>query len=295
MKRKVIVNKNEIINERTFNARTAVRSGKYALNVVFSGEADYTIEKRKIRLVPDSFIYLNHDTVYTNWIDSNVEVRTLSVLFDPDFVQDFENSNLLRDHLLLDNPHGYPQRESRFVESIYPLQGNIKFNALQLSKHIENGLNDQFLLTEYTTHCLLDYYSLYHSEIINREASLQFLSGSTKAEILKRLSLARDFMISNYNRRIHLEEIAQMACLSVNHLLRTFKQAYQQSPHQFLTEVRLQQAKHLLKNTELTVNEIVNIIGFECSSSFIRLFRSIFKVTPGQYRRSTCNLVAFAY
>ncbi|MNY61257.1 HTH-type transcriptional activator RhaS [compost metagenome] len=91
-------------------------------------------------------------------------------------------------------------------------------------------------------------------------------------------------MISNYNKNIRLDDIAQMACLSVNHLLRTFKQAYQQSPHQFLTKIRLQQAKHLLKNTDYPVNEIVDIVGFECPSSFIRLFRNSFNITPGQYR-----------
>lgn len=284
MKSSIFVNGNEIISETTYSAYYPELSGKYAFNVVFSGEADYIVERRNIKLVPDSFIFLNHDTCYSNKIDSAVEVKTFSVLFDPGFVHDFEYSNLLRDHELLDDHDEFKPRESRFVESIHPLRGNIKFNLLHLVKHVQNGLYDQLLLDEYLNHCLLNYYSLYHSEIIRREASLQFLNGTTKTEILKRLSVARDYMISNYNKRIHLEEIAQTACLSVNHLLRTFKQAYQQSPHQFLTKIRLQQAKHLLKNTEYPLSEIVDMVGFECPSSFIRLFRNSFKVTPGQYR-----------
>src|SRR5690606_8438006 len=147
----------------------------------------------------------------------------------------------------------FKQRECRLVEFIYPLESNIKFNVLQLVRQMEQESGDPRLLVEYLNHTLLDYYEIYESEVIKREASLQFLNGSTKAEILKRLSVARDYMISNYKNRIQLEEIAQMACLSVNHLLRTFKQAYQQSPHQFLTKVRLQQAKYLLKNTDYPV------------------------------------------
>lgn len=284
MKSKVVINRNEIISEKTYSAYYPKLSGKYAFHVVFNGQADFTMDKRNITLVPNSFIFLNHDTCYTNKIESNVEVKTFSVFFDPAFVHDFEYSNLLKDHALLDNPKGFKPRDSRFVESIHPLQGNIKFNLLHLSKHVENGINDELLLDEYLNHCLLNYYSLYHSEITMRKASLQFLNGKTKTEILKRLSLARDFMISNYNRRINLTEIAQIACLSVNHLLRTFKQAYQQSPHQFLTKIRLQQAVHLLKNTNYSVNEIVDLVGFECPSSFIRLFKNSFKVTPKQYR-----------
>jgi AraC family transcriptional regulator len=110
------------------------------------------------------------------------------------------------------------------------------------------------------------------------------MNNTVDAEILRRLSLAENYIMSNYDRNIKLDDIAWAACLSVNHLLRTFKQTYQQSPHQYLTKFRLQQARHYLKNTDYPVNEIVSMVGFECPSSFIRLFKSSFNVTPGQYR-----------
>ncbi|WP_316813827.1 AraC family transcriptional regulator [Pedobacter heparinus] len=281
---RILIDKNEIITEVTYDAHNPFFTGKYAFNAVFNGEVNYAIEKRQLTLVPGSFIFLNHDTCYSKKIDSAVEVSTLSVLFDPEFVRDFEYAYYTETETLLDNPTGFKQRQPRFIESIYPLQGDIKYNLQHLSRHIENGTDDQLLLNEYLYHCLINYYNLYHSEIVSREASLKFLSCSTKTEILRRLSIARDYMISNYNKNIRLDDIAQTACLSVNHLLRTFKQAYQQSPHQFLTKIRLQQAKHLLKNTDYPINEIVDILGFECPSSFIRLFRNSFNVTPGQYR-----------
>lgn len=281
---KILVNGVEIIRETTCNLCAPKLTGKYALHVVFAGEVDYTIEKRNITLVPGSFIFLNADTCYTKNIDSVTEVETLTILFEPEFVRDFESSVLLNEHLLSDSSEVIKQRKIRLLESIYPLQGDIRFNLLQLARQAETGVCDASLLTEYLNHTLLDYYDIYNSEVIKREASLQFLNGGTKTEILRRLAVARDYMVSNYKKRLQLDEIAQAACLSVNHLLRTFKQAYQQSPHQFLTRVRLQQAKYLLKNTDYPVGEIVDIIGFECPSSFIRLFRNSFNVTPGQYR-----------
>jgi AraC family transcriptional regulator len=110
------------------------------------------------------------------------------------------------------------------------------------------------------------------------------MNNTIDAELLRRLSLAEDYIVSNYDRNIRLDDIAWAACLSVNHLLRTFKKTYQQSPHQYLTKFRLEQARHYLKNTDYPVNEIVAMVGFECPSSFIRLFKSSFNVTPGQYR-----------
>lgn len=279
----MLVDGTEIIREITSDARYTGLKGRYALHIVLTGEAAYTIQKRQITLVPGSFILLNPDTCYTQKIDSSVEVETMTILLDPQFVYDFECSGLFKDYFGPD-AEKFKRRGLRFVESIYPLEGNIKFNLSQLIRQLDSEVTDASLLKEYLTHLLLDYYELYDTEVIKREASLQFLNGGTKTEIMKRLSVARDYMISNYKKRIQLDEIAQTACLSVNHLLRTFKQAYQQSPHQFLTSVRLQQAKYLLRNTNYPVGEIVDIIGFECPSSFIRLFRNSFNVTPGQYR-----------
>lgn len=281
---KISVDGAEIIREIAYNSCHSKLTGKYALHVVITGEVNYTIEKRNVTLAPGSFIFLNSGTCYTEEINSATEVEKLTILFDTDFIQDFEGSSLFKEYLSPAYAENLRLKGKCLVESIYPLKGNIKFNVLQLIKQINDGVKDPVLLTEYLKHTLLDYYDLYDSEVIKREALLQFLNGGTKAEILKRLSVARDYMISNYKNRIQLDEIAQVACLSVNHLLRTFKQAYQQSPHQFLTSVRLQQAKYLLRNTNYRVGEIVDIVGFECPSSFIRLFRNSFNVTPGQYR-----------
>lgn len=281
---RVLVNKNEIVSELTYDAYCPEITGKYAVNAVFSGEVDYTVDRRKLTLLPGSFIFLNDDTCYSQRISSREGVNRLSILFDEDYIADFEYAVLENDAMLLDYPSGSKRDRPRLLESIYPLHGDIKFNLMHLGKHVDNGIQDQLLLNEYLNHCLMNYYQLYQSEITAREASLNFLNGSTKAEMLKRLSVARDYMFSNYNKNIRLEDVAEVACLSVNHLLRTFKQAYQQTPHQYLTKVRLSQAKYLLRNTDYPINEIVDIVGFECPSSFIRLFRNSFNITPGKFR-----------
>ncbi|MFA4868357.1 MAG: AraC family transcriptional regulator [Pedobacter sp.] len=281
---KILVNGAEIIRECTYSSVYHELTGKYALHVVLTGEVNFSIEKRNITLVPGSFIFINPDTTYTKGIASENEANMLTVLFEPDFIQEFECSNLFKEYLSSEYSVSFDHRETPLLEFICPLLGDMKFNVMQLIKHMETENADPLVLGEYLNHALLDYYELYDIEVIKRKAALPFLNGNTKTEILRRLSVARDYMISNYKERIQLDKIAQTSCLSVNHLLRTFKQAYQLSPHQFLTKVRLHQAKHLLKNTDYPVSEIVDIVGFECPSSFIRLFRNSFNVTPGQYR-----------
>jgi len=280
---RILVGDNEIISQNSCTSSFTGLTGKYSINMVFNGAADYKVNKRELRLHPENFIFLNNYTNYSSRIDSAIPVNALSVFFDPRFVQDFEYSRK-SGAVLLDNPFDYKYENPVFVESIYPLQGALKDNLLNLAGLINSNTTNQLLLNDCLHDCLLNYYSIYNTEVVNRTASLKFLSHVTKSEILRRLSMAKDYIISNYNKNIRLDDIAQMACLSINHLLRTFKQAYQQSPHQFLTTFRLQQAKYYLRNTDYPVSEIVDMVGFECPSSFIRLFRSSFNVTPGQYR-----------
>lgn len=279
---RITTDKNEIYCEQAFTSAQVRQGGKYAIELVFSGSADYTVANREITLFPGRFIVLNPNTCYSRRIDAMVQVNSMSIQLDPGFVRDFDYSIRRSSPVLLDAPEG--GADPHFMEAIYALEGDMKVNLYDLKAHVDNGIKDPVLLNEYLHQCLANYYGIYQSEITGRAAALKSLNRSTKSEILRRLSIARDYIISNYNKDISLEDIASMACLSVNHFLRTFKQAYQQSPHQFLTSVRLQQAKYYLKNTDYPVNEIVDIVGFECPSSFIRLFRNAFNVTPGQYR-----------
>lgn len=281
--KKTRIFKNEILSELTSNASYTGVTGKYIISLVYNGSVQYKIGKRQLTLFPESFVFLNEGTSYSSEIKAKELVHRFSVLLDPSFVCDYEYSVANKNHTLLDCP-AYTDNKPVFLEAIYPLQGEMATVLRQLKNNIENGMNNELVLSEYLNHCLESYYSLYRLEVTNRAESLNFLNHSTRTEILKRLSIAKDFINSNYNKNISLNDIALAACLSVNHLLRTFKQAYQVSPHQFLTQVRLQQAKYYLKNTDYQVSEIVDIVGFECQSSFTRLFKNSFQITPKQYR-----------
>ena len=85
---------------------------------------------------------------------------------------------------------------------------------------------------------------------------------------------------------VTLREMAGAACMSPNHLLRTFRQAFGETPHQFLTTRRLEEARRLLADRELPVTEICLAVGFESLGSFSTLFRKRFGVSPSEYRRA---------
>jgi AraC family transcriptional regulator len=107
---------------------------------------------------------------------------------------------------------------------------------------------------------------------------------TTRIELFKRLSLAREWIHTNYSSPLPLESMAEKAQLNRQHFLRMFRDCFGSTPHQYLIEVRLAAARELLTGTTEPVNAICRMTGFESPPSFSSLFRSRFGISPNAYR-----------
>lgn len=94
-----------------------------------------------------------------------------------------------------------------------------------------------------------------------------------------------DYMQSHFNRQIYLSELAELAQLSEYHFCRMFKRSTTQTPQAYLTEVRIEQAKHLCQTTEQSLSDIALACGFSNQSHMGRYFKQLVGVSPRQFRR----------
>jgi transcriptional regulator GlxA family with amidase domain len=108
---------------------------------------------------------------------------------------------------------------------------------------------------------------------------------STREELYRRLHRARDYAAAFYAQPLSLDDLARAAALSPNHLLRTWRRAFGQTPHQYLTGLRLRQARRLLAATDLPVTEVCLAVGFESLGSFSSLFRRAYGLAPTHLRQ----------
>lgn len=108
---------------------------------------------------------------------------------------------------------------------------------------------------------------------------------STKLELYKRLCIARAYIHQNLDQNLDLDTLAQVACLSKYHFIRLFKDAYGETPRQYLIGQRLERARELLLKSNLTFHEICHEVGLKDSSSFGRLFKRSFGATPQVFRQ----------
>ena len=105
-----------------------------------------------------------------------------------------------------------------------------------------------------------------------------------KDHLVAQVMQAKKFIDTNFAGNISLKEIADAAYSSKFHFLRLFKSLYGRTPHQYLTEVRIEKAKQLLRSG-LPVSDTCFLTGFESISSFKALFKRCTGFTPSSYQK----------
>ncbi len=106
----------------------------------------------------------------------------------------------------------------------------------------------------------------------------------TDTDLYTRIVAAKCFIDNHYHEPVCLKKISQQAFLSRFHFHRLFTRVYRRTPHQYLTAKRLQQAKLLLQQEGISIQEICHCVGFESLASFSLLFKKKNGFAPQYYR-----------
>lgn len=88
-----------------------------------------------------------------------------------------------------------------------------------------------------------------------------------------------------YMQDISVEEYAAGQHMSVSWFIRSFKQYMGLTPMQYITSIRINKAKELLKNTNCSIQEVSTLSGYENPLYFSRIFRKYTGFSPSRYRK----------
>jgi AraC family transcriptional regulator len=100
----------------------------------------------------------------------------------------------------------------------------------------------------------------------------------------RRVRRAVELMHGNMDRDLPLREIAAAANVSAFHFTRLFKKVIGTTPHAYLGTLRIEQAKLLLADSDLSVTEIGGRVGYPNPSHFTRAFRDATGLSPKAFR-----------
>lgn len=258
--------------------------GHLSLKTFSNGQAFYNVGGGNCVVNDDTFLLVNEHQPYTITIDAKPAVESFVIFFESEFVEEVERNLTGTTVDLLDNPKKPVTRKIEFIPRLYPRR-YIEESLWRFRRHIRQLKDsDQIWLRE-SLHEIMTGILAARDQTFQEIEQLSAVRASTREEIYKRVYRARDFAAASFSQSLTLDEIAKVACLSPNHLLRSFKQIFRQTPHKYLTSLRLREAQKLLEQTDLSIITICQAVGFESHTSFSLLFRRHFGTSPDQYRR----------
>ena len=102
--------------------------------------------------------------------------------------------------------------------------------------------------------------------------------------LLRRLLRAKDRMDAASHEVWPVKRLAEVSGVSEAHFARSFRRAFGVPPHRYLLTRRIEQASTLLRDTDLSITDIVFATGWESLGSFGRIFRDITGQSPSALR-----------
>ncbi|MBQ8305319.1 MAG: response regulator [Blautia sp.] len=103
------------------------------------------------------------------------------------------------------------------------------------------------------------------------------------------VQMAKDYIQEHYTEQISIADIASYCSYNPSYLSTIFKQHEGIPPLDYLTNVRIRQARLLLACHDFSIGDVATMVGFQSISYFNRTFKKIVGQTPGDYRRKKNN------
>ncbi len=242
------------------------------------GQAHCEVDGQSYNVCSSAFLIINPFQHLKYHINNTEVTETANIHFNYSFAQSLYQYYTGSDAYLLDNIE-----EPK--DNILPYF----FSELHYKNNVISNLIEELLLSpeeyqfEEKLAAIGEQLFLSHRESQKKIKALKARKRSTRIELYRRISRAKDFIFSSYEQPLSIEELSQDVCISKYHFTRLFRDIYGLSPYQFLKTVRLEMAKELLSRG-YSIQEISNKTGFDECNSFINAFKAYTGVYPTEFR-----------
>jgi AraC-like DNA-binding protein len=134
---------------------------------------------------------------------------------------------------------------------------------------------------------LLTIFAKFLAEDVNRD----LVAASTHDGLC--INIAKNFILAHASEPLHLRDVAKHVHVSTNYFSKFFKKTIGIGFSEFLTRIRVENAKNKLANPVLPMNEVADQAGFGSLSQFNRAFRRYVGCSPKEYRASLLKVGSF--
>lgn len=281
--------KKPVLELNNYIVRSSVRSfsqesknSGLSVKYVIRGQEDYRIDGKKHLLSSGQFLVVNKGQEIECQLNGNQPIEGLCMYLDDSLLlKRIKEMGLSNEELLAGNQNESPIPE--FKSLVYTADTNDlgKF-AIRVSKSLD-GLDD------FGTGAF--FYQIADELIKHQQGELRMINQitrskkSTREEIHRRITESINYIHSYFHRDLSIPELARVSCMSEFHFLRCFKSLTGTTPHQFISRLRLEKAAELLALETISASDVAYAVGFHDASSFGRIFKKKYQLSPIQYRK----------
>ena len=212
------------------------------------------------------FIYSSRDFV---WHQRERESEYINMMLDPQVLNQVASENGLSTPVKIEHRVIFPDPTILHIAQLFKSEVN--------SGGLAGKLYTESLRNLLAVHLLRNYTGAVEKPTLD----------DSPLDALK-LNQVKDFIEERLAEDLSIADMAAVVHMSQFHFARAFKTATGQSPHRYLTQRRMEQAKVLLSVTRLSVAEVAYRVGFYNTSHFTAQFRKATGTTPKAYRDSYC-------
>ncbi|MDF2538150.1 MAG: ydeC [Herbinix sp.] len=226
------------------------------LHYIMKGQGFFYCNQNPIAVEEGSLVIINSNELHKG-IGSTQDYEALVIIFEMNaFSKEVAEGNVVfQSHIKAD------QKINELLKAIYQEENEKRYGY-------KLAMKGKFY--ELITHLLRNY-------VLKSEEAKDNIR---RRRNLNRLNTVMKYIQDNYSEPITNEELAELVHVSEYRFCHLFKESLGQSPSNFINEVRLKKAYHLLEQKEMTIAEIAAAVGFQDYNNFGRLFRKYYGFAP---------------
>ncbi|MGY5849552.1 helix-turn-helix transcriptional regulator [Salegentibacter sp. F14] len=244
----------------------------YTIKYVIDGIKYYSIDNQDLKVSKNQYLVLNNSQIIT---EAKKGTKGLSLFLSPKLINEISHFYL-----------GY-NSSIKFLE-ITQRSSNQKVKNL-LDKIVYLYENDQVCLNQQMNDLFITISELIIQEQVSIDSDfrrLKIVRHNTKRELYKSIIETKEYLNDNFRDKISLELISKEIGVSKYYLHRLFKEINGKTPLEYLTDIRLENAKNKLQYSTDSIFEIAITSGFDNTAYFSNIFKKHVGLSPTQFRNA---------
>lgn len=226
---------------------------EYSIALITSGNHNFTCNKDDFTAHPGDIRLINPGDIH---VCKSKTWGYLTITPDNNFVEAFSESC---------------QKELHNITFTNPVINNKKLTKLFINLNsATKEWQDELMAENILEELIVNLISTYSNNSI-KTTDISY----SKA----RLAQSIEYMKTHFDENLKLEALANISGLSKYHFLRKFKEEFNMTPHAYLLQIRIQNAKNMLLQNKALI-DIAHSCGFSDQSHFTRVFNKIYGMSP---------------